>query len=43
MKKKYGTERIDELYIQANTIKKYTEIDYEELIESLKEKLKSLA
>jgi len=39
MRERYGLKRIDSLYIQANTVKKYTESDYEELIESLKGKL----
>jgi len=42
MRRRYGLKRIDELYIQANTIRKYSIGDYEELIESLKVKLKGL-
>lgn len=39
MRDRYGLKRIEELYVQANTTRKYTESDYEKLIEDLKIKL----
>ena len=42
MKEKYGLKRIDELYTQANQVKKVSVSDYMELIDDLMDKLVGL-